>query len=99
MPCLPDVLHDMLPVGLTDAAAFQQVLSMLVVHLHSLYDHGMGFSITEALSYHDLAITSVKNRLLNSALRIPDGIIAAVIGFVCHAVGPSCRERSFQGFS
>ena len=62
---------------------------MFVVHLHSLYDHGMGFLITEALSYHDLAVTSVKDRLLDSALRIPDGIIAAVIGFVCHAVRPS----------
>jgi len=75
-----------LPIGLTDAAAFQQVLSMFVVHLRALYGRGMGFPIVESLSYHTQAITSVRERLSNPAFVVTDGIIGAIIGFACHAV-------------
>ena len=75
-----------LPIGLADAAAFQQVLSMFGSHLRALYGHETLFSISESLTYHTRAITSVKERLSDPALNISDGMIGAVIGFACNAV-------------
>ncbi|KAL8746750.1 MAG: hypothetical protein Q9190_001268 [Brigantiaea leucoxantha] len=75
-----------LPIGMTDVAAFQQVLSMFVLHLHSL-GHGqkMGFPINESLSLNAMAIKSVKDRLMDPSQIITDGVLGAVIGFICHA--------------
>lgn len=78
-------------VGLADAAAFQQVLSMFVIHMCSLYHH---IPIWESLSYHELAVKSVKERLSDPALSVSDGIVGAVIGFVCHTVG-LIRNRQY----
>ena len=77
-------------VGLADPAAFQQVLSMFAFHMYSLYHH---IPVWESLSYHDLAVKSVKERLLDPALGVSDGVVGAVIGFVCQTVGLHWNRR------
>lgn len=80
----------MLPVGLTDAAAFHQVLANLTVQLDE--HRAQGFEVVEyekkeVLAHHTAALALVHNRLQDPQEATSDGTIATVMALTCYSVG------------
>ncbi|RDW77655.1 hypothetical protein BP6252_05708 [Coleophoma cylindrospora] len=70
------------PLGLVDAAAMQQILSNSAMHLNAL--RGLLDDAGTALEYHTAAIKSVNGRLSDASQNTSDGILGAILGFMCH---------------
>jgi len=80
------------PLGLTDVAAFHQVLANFAIQLDS---HRLPGQETEkAIEYeryevetrHNAALRITQNRLMNPQEAISDGTIATIITMICYSV-------------
>ncbi|KAM0127742.1 hypothetical protein ACHAO1_009357 [Botrytis cinerea] len=70
------------PLGTNDSAAMHLVLSNAALHLNALrgnLDEGR-----DSMMYHHSAVRSVNRRLANFAVEHSDGIMGAILGFMCH---------------
>ncbi|RDW61496.1 hypothetical protein BP5796_11388 [Coleophoma crateriformis] len=70
------------PLGLVDAAAMHQILSNTAMHLNAL--RGRSDDVRAALEYNTAAIKSVNRRLPDASQNTSDGILGAILGFMCH---------------
>lgn len=78
-----------LPLGLTDTAAFHQILANLAVQLNGHRPPGAkvaGYEKTEVLAHHTTAMAMVQKRLKDPKEATSDGTIATVIAMACYAV-------------
>lgn len=77
-----------LPVGLTDKAAFHQILANLAVQLDGHRFHGQDvaeYEKAEVLAHHTTAMAMVQKRLQDPRQATSDGTIATVIAMACYA--------------
>jgi hypothetical protein len=79
-----------LPVAMTDAAAFHQILSNAALNLASLRGRDYVPEIHESMLHHTKALNLVKQRMSSSTTATSDSVIAAITAFACYAVRYPC---------
>ncbi|KAF7861415.1 hypothetical protein EAF04_007980 [Stromatinia cepivora] len=70
------------PLGTNDPAAMNLVLANASLHLNIL--RGIKKESRDSMMYHLSAVRSVNRRLENFAVEQSDGIMGAILGFICH---------------
>ncbi|TEY43686.1 hypothetical protein BOTCAL_0363g00070 [Botryotinia calthae] len=70
------------PLGTNDSAAMHLVLSNAALHLDAL--RGNIDENRDSMIYHLSAVRSVNRRLANFAVENSNGIMGAILGFMCH---------------
>jgi len=87
------------PLGLTDVAAFHQVLANIAVQLefHRLpgqeTEKAIDYEKCEVETRHNAALQITRKRLMNPQEAISDGTIATIITMICYSVSdisPTC---------
>jgi hypothetical protein len=81
-------------MALLDAAAFHQILTTFIFYLPNMrpcqqseeYERG------EAFYHHSHAISLINQRISDQEYATSVGLIAAVVGLVCHAVSYPCPK-------
>jgi hypothetical protein len=75
-------------IGLSDYAAFCQVVANSALHLDSaVHRNGRAAMETpDSMRYHAEALKSIQKRLDDPVAATSDGVIGAVSSFLCHAV-------------
>lgn len=77
------------PVGLTDTAAFHQMLANLAVQLQVHRTEGYAiteYEMKEVIAHHTTALALIFKRLQDPAEATSEGTIATIIAMVCYAV-------------
>ncbi|KAF7890042.1 uncharacterized protein EAF02_002457 [Botrytis sinoallii] len=69
-------------LGTNDSAAMHLMLSNVVLHLNTL--KGNRDEDRDSIMYHLSAVRSVNRRLAHFAVENSDGILGAILGFMCH---------------
>jgi len=75
-----------LPVGLTDAATFHQVLSNAALNIASLRGRESVPESRESIVHHTKAVMLVKQNMSNKLTATSDTVIASITAFACYAV-------------
>ncbi|TGO36232.1 hypothetical protein BHYA_0131g00100 [Botrytis hyacinthi] len=70
------------PLGTNDSAAMHLMLANAALHLNAL--KGNRDEDRESMTYHLSAVRSVNRRLANFTVERSDGILGAILGFMCH---------------
>ncbi|TGO22374.1 hypothetical protein BPAE_0170g00070 [Botrytis paeoniae] len=70
------------PLGTNDSAAMHLMLANVALHLNAL--KGNRDEDRESMTYHLSAVRSVNRRLANFTVERSDGIMGAILGFMCH---------------
>lgn len=81
-----------LPLGLSDAGAFLQVLASFSLHLEAVYS--MTSPVMHSSIYHLQALKCVNARLSNP-LGAVDGLVTAVLALACHSVSISDNYNAY----
>jgi len=80
------------PIGLTDAAAFHQVLANLAMQLNRYRAPGQtvaDYEQREVVTRHTAALHLIQKRMSNPNEATQDGTIATIVAMICYSVGPS----------
>ncbi|KIM95836.1 hypothetical protein OIDMADRAFT_59618 [Oidiodendron maius Zn] len=78
-----------LPLGMTDAATFYQVLSNAALNLASLRARYLAPETRVPMMYHTRAVMIVKQKISNKIYATSDSVIASITAFACysHVIG------------
>ncbi|KAF7908761.1 uncharacterized protein EAF01_004516 [Botrytis porri] len=79
------------PLGTNDSAAMHLMLANVALHLNAL--KGNRDEDRDSMKYHFSAIRSVNRRLAHFEVENSDGILGAILGFMCHDHLLSNSER------
>ncbi|KAH7305651.1 hypothetical protein BKA65DRAFT_200701 [Rhexocercosporidium sp. MPI-PUGE-AT-0058] len=73
-----------LPISISDAAFFNEILSHVSLHVYTLR-HGLSRATEcpQSMVLHSRAVNSVRKRLDDPVLGISDGVIGTVLAFAC----------------
>jgi hypothetical protein len=77
------------PIGLTDAAAFNQTLANLAVQLRNYraFDSNTtDYEMQEAITRHLAALSLVRKKISNPSEATSYGTIATIVALLCYAV-------------
>jgi hypothetical protein len=69
-----------------DAAAFHQVLANLALNLNSHRNMDKALESYESIAHHAHAIKLVNKRMSDPNFATSDGLIGAVLAFICYYV-------------
>src|ERR1700712_2451072 len=75
-------------VGLRDEATFDAVLANSAVHLDGMQKGGLSPPVEtpHSMHYQTLAISKIRQQLIENTSYVPDEIIGCVTGLICYDV-------------
>jgi hypothetical protein len=105
-PLITTVREAFMPFALTDAAAFHQMLAVLVLYMPfnrpNELNKSIDYEATESIFHHAKAIALVKRRMDNLVIATSEGTIAAIAMMLCQSVyqySPLCMKGKLMMLS
>jgi hypothetical protein len=78
-----------LPAGMSDPAAFHQILSNIAMSISIVHGQGVILDNPIAVAHNSLAVRTVNHRLSHPVEGISDGTLTSVLALTCHSVSRS----------